>query len=217
MTSRTFSVQYGSKAAHSALLVTLAISTMACAATRTTTTKMSPQGFVSRYSREAQAEAAQRLAHASEAERIESRPIDGMRIVHASGEIRIATPMDAYWRGEQMHVVLKNGNDMGIDNVDYVSIDYPKVERESNGTAIALLAVGAPIFLASGGLTVVALSSPSEGAIPVLFISPLVALGSLGLVIPGLVMLKSDSNQTAAWRRPAIQVYPGGLGMSMAF
>lgn len=84
-----------------------------------------------------------------------------------------------------------------------------------------LLVLGVPTMLISGGLVAAALAQPSEGAIPVLFVGPLVFLGStLGLVAPGIALVSTDDRKQQRYTtkvRPTWIVGPTGVSMTLAF
>lgn len=76
-------------------------------------------------------------------------------------------------------------------------------------------------MLVSGGLVATALAKPSEGAIPVLFVGPLVFLGAtLGLVAPGIALIAADDPKPQRYSvkvRPTLNVSPGGATITLAF
>lgn len=100
-----------------------------------------------------------------------------------------------------------------------------RTSRQSiSGSKVAggvLLVLGVPTMLISGGLVAAALAQPSEGAIPVLFVGPLVFLGStLGLVAPGIALVAADDKKPQQYTtkvRPTWIVGPTGVSMTLAF
>lgn len=100
---------------------------------------------------------------------------------------------------------------------------YRTSRQSVSGRKVAggvLLVLGVPTMLISGGLVTAALAKPSEGAIPVLFLGPLVFLGAtVGLVVPGIILVSSDERkqQQTSQIRPTLTVGPTGASMTLPF
>jgi len=211
--------------AHYATIACTAAILAGCAGTTTATVKVPVDEFIELSASEAQSSQSWRVVRTVDGttERL-TGTIEEYRIVHKSGVLRLAPPVYAYSEGLHLGLVTASGRKFDLTDVSHVAVDYRPAAgsptSESKSVGIALLAVGTPILAVSTLFFVGGLMSGGEGAIPVVFVSPLVALGATALVIPGIVLVRRDQPKPqgpSAWIRPTLQVLPNGVVMTTAF
>jgi hypothetical protein len=228
MLHRTPKTTLRSTIAYQWIILCTATALGACA--ETTTVKIPVSEFIALNSHEAQSSSELPIVTMINGKtRQLTGPIEEFRLMHESEVLmRVVPPVSASSDGSNLRVVTAKGQNLHFSNVSHVAIDYSKTMKRRDTSSfsgrkvagIMLLTLGMPVLLVSTGLFLYGLSHPSEGAIPILFVSPMVSLGSMALVVPGLYLVSTDEpkqRKDSVWIRPTLQVLPNGVVMTAAF
>lgn len=213
--------RFRSTIAHQGVLLCTAAALAACAET-TSTVKIPVNEFIEITSHEAPSAHDGPIVKTIDGSRERlTGPIERYRIVHKSGVLQVVPPVLAYDEGLHLGLITADNRRIELSNVSHVAVDYrPPATSGSKRVGIALLAVGTPVLAVSTLFFVGALMTRGEGAIPVLFVSPLVSLGATALVVPGLVLVRKAEptrSKNTVWTRPMLHVLPNGVVMTTAF